>query len=94
MRTTVDEQGRICLPKKVRDRHGDRYRVVELPSYVALLPIDDDPVAGLRDAVGDAFADLDPNEIQQETIRSAKAVLESDINEYERQRSEYQNDRD
>lgn len=94
MRTTVDEQGRIRLPEKVRDRHGDRYQVVELPSYVALLPIDDDPVAGLQDAVGDAFADLDPNEIQQETISSAKAMLESGVNEYEGQRSEYQDNRD
>ena len=93
MRTTVDEQGRICLPQKVRDRHGDRYQVVELPSYVALLPIDDDPVAGVQDAVGDAFADLDPNEIQQETISRAKTMLESEINECEGQRSEYQDDK-
>jgi len=93
MRTTVDEQGRIRLPEKVRDRHGDRYQVVEFPSHVALLPIDDDPVAGVREAVGDAFADLDPNEIQQEAISSAKAELESEINECEHLASEYQDDR-
>nr|WP_267900523.1 hypothetical protein [Halocatena pleomorpha] len=32
-----------------------RYRIVELPSHVALFPVDDDPLEGIRAAVGDAF---------------------------------------
>ena len=51
----TDERGRIYLPKDVRERYGDQYRIVELPSHFALFPVDDDPLEGLRDAVGDAF---------------------------------------
>lgn len=57
MSKSTDERGRLYLPKEVRERFGDRYRIVELPSHVALFPVDDDPLAGLRDAVGDAFDD-------------------------------------
>ena len=51
MSKSTDERGRLYLPKEVRERFGDRYRIVELPSHVALFPVDDDPLAGLRDAV-------------------------------------------
>jgi bifunctional DNA-binding transcriptional regulator/antitoxin component of YhaV-PrlF toxin-antitoxin module len=59
MSKSTDERGRIYLPKNVRERFGDRYRIVELPSHVALFPVDEDPLEGLRDAVGDVFEDGD-----------------------------------
>lgn len=55
MSKSTDERGRIYLPKDVRERFGEQYRIVELSNHVALLPVDEDPVAGLRSAVGDAF---------------------------------------
>ncbi|WP_129113383.1 AbrB/MazE/SpoVT family DNA-binding domain-containing protein [Halegenticoccus tardaugens] len=55
MSKSTDERGRIYLPKDVRKRFGDQYRIVELPSHVALFPVDEDPLEGLRAAVGDAF---------------------------------------
>ncbi|APW98858.1 hypothetical protein CHINAEXTREME_14175 [Halobiforma lacisalsi AJ5] len=55
MSKSTDERGRIYLPKDVRERFGDQYRIVELPSHVALFPVDEDPLEGLRAAVGDAF---------------------------------------
>lgn len=55
MATSTDKRGRIYLPKDVRDRFGDEYRIVELPSHVALFPVDDDPLEGLKEAVGSAF---------------------------------------
>lgn len=63
MSKSTDERGRLYLPKGVRDRFGDRFRIVELPTHVALFPVDDDPVEGLQDAVGDAFADADPDDL-------------------------------
>lgn len=61
MSKSTDERGRIYLPKGVRERFGDEYRIVEFPSHVALFPVDDDPLEGLQAAVGGAFdgADID-----------------------------------
>ena len=47
---TTDERGRITIPKDLRDRFGDQYRVVELDDGIKLVPLEDDPVAALREA--------------------------------------------
>ncbi|WP_135854025.1 AbrB/MazE/SpoVT family DNA-binding domain-containing protein [Halorussus salinus] len=67
MSKSTDERGRIYLPKEVRKRFGERYRIVELPSHVALFPVDEDPLEGLRDAVGDAFEGADAADLKRET---------------------------
>ena len=64
MSKSTDERGRLYLPKDIRERFGDQYRIVELPSHVALFPVDEDPVAGLRAAVGDAFGETESDELQ------------------------------
>lgn len=64
MSKSTDERGRIYLPKDVRDRFGDQYRIVELPSHVALFPVDEDPLEGLRAAVGDAFEERITDELK------------------------------
>jgi hypothetical protein len=89
MQTTADDQGRIRLPEAVRDRHGDHYRIVELPTHVVLLPIDDDPVEGIQDAVGDAFADFDHDDIEDESIAIAKTEIEAEIDDCKRLMSEH-----
>lgn len=66
MSKSTDERGRIYLPKDIRKRFGDRYRIVELPSHVALFPVDEDPLEGLRAAVGDAFAETTADELKAE----------------------------
>jgi bifunctional DNA-binding transcriptional regulator/antitoxin component of YhaV-PrlF toxin-antitoxin module len=88
MGTTADERGRIYLPKDVRDRYGDRYRIVELPTHVVLLPIDDDPIEGVHEAVGDAFDDIDHDDLSETTIAGAKAELDAEIEDRDRRASE------
>ncbi|MBZ6495102.1 AbrB/MazE/SpoVT family DNA-binding domain-containing protein [Natrinema longum] len=66
MSKSTDERGRIYLPKDVRERFGNQYRIVELPSHVALFPVDEDPLDGLRAAVGDAFEGADGDELKTE----------------------------
>lgn len=66
MSKSTDERGRLYLPKEVRERFGDQYRIVELPSHVALFPVDDDPLEGIRAAVGDAFAGDDVEELKSD----------------------------
>lgn len=80
MSKSTDERGRIYLPKDVRDRFGERYRIVELPSHVALFPVDEDPVAGLRDAVGDA--------VEGETVDDLKAAAREAIADGVREEAE------
>lgn len=66
MSKSTDERGRIYLPKNIRERFGDQYRIVELPSHVALFPVDEDPLDGLRAAVGDAFAETEADELKSQ----------------------------
>lgn len=46
---TLDDRGRITLPKELRERHGDRYHIVELRDGIKLIPVDEDPLAALRE---------------------------------------------
>jgi bifunctional DNA-binding transcriptional regulator/antitoxin component of YhaV-PrlF toxin-antitoxin module len=45
---TLDGRGRLTLPKEIRERYGDRYRIVQLHDSVKLVPIEDDPLDALR----------------------------------------------
>ncbi|SFR73711.1 hypothetical protein SAMN04487947_4016 [Halogeometricum rufum] len=78
MSKSTDERGRIYLPKDVRSRFGERYRIVELPSHVALFPVDDDPLEGLREAVGDAFEGTDSEDLKAEARESIAREVEDE----------------
>jgi len=77
MSKSTDERGRIYLPKDIRERFGDQYRIVELPSHVALFPVDEEPLDGLRAAVGDAFAETGADELKQR----AREGISREVNE-------------
>ena len=78
MSKSTDERGRLYLPKDVRDRFGEKYRIVELPSHVALFPVDDDPLKGLREAVGDAFEGTDSDELKERARRAISEGIEAE----------------
>ena len=46
--TTLDSRGRLTLPKELRERYGDRYRIVQLHDGIKLIPGADDPLDALR----------------------------------------------
>lgn len=50
---TLDDRGRLTLPKEFRERYGDRYRVVETRDGIRLIPIADDPLEALREEFSD-----------------------------------------
>ena len=79
MSKSTDERGRLYLPKDVRERFGEKYRIVELPSHVALFPVDDDPLKGLREAVGDAFEETDSDELKEESRRAISEEINTEI---------------
>lgn len=88
MGSSTDERGRLYLPKHVRDRYGEEYRIVELPSHVVLLPIDDDPIEGLHEAVGDAFADWTREEMKEESLANAESEVAANLDERDRDHGE------
>lgn len=45
--------GRIYLPKELREKYGERFRLVERGDELVLLPIAEDPLAALRDEFAD-----------------------------------------
>jgi bifunctional DNA-binding transcriptional regulator/antitoxin component of YhaV-PrlF toxin-antitoxin module len=61
----VDDRGRVTIPKDIRERYGEQYRLVELDSGIKLVPIPDDPLAELREAASDELleAALDDLEV-------------------------------
>jgi bifunctional DNA-binding transcriptional regulator/antitoxin component of YhaV-PrlF toxin-antitoxin module len=52
---SLDDRGRLTLPKEVRERYGDRYHLVQLHDGIKLVPVAEDPLAALRDE----FEDID-----------------------------------
>lgn len=81
MSTSTDERGRLYIPKEVRERFGDRYRIVELPSHVALFPVDEDPLEGIRAAVGDALDDSSVEELQERAREAVAAEAAAEASE-------------
>jgi len=78
MSKSTDERGRIYLPKDVRERFGDKYRIVELPSHVALFPVDDDPLEGIRAAVGDAFERQDTDQLKTDARKQISREVQKE----------------
>ena len=77
MSKSTDERGRIYLPKEIRERFGERYRIVELPGHVALFPVDEDPLEGLREAIGGAFEERTADELK----RGVREAISREIEE-------------
>ena len=50
---TLDDRGRLTLPKELRDRYGDHYWVVKLHDGIKLIPVAEDPLHALQDEFGD-----------------------------------------
>lgn len=50
---TLDDCGRLMLPEKIRERHGDTYHIVERHDSITLIPVTEDPLETLRDEFKD-----------------------------------------
>lgn len=67
----TDERGRITIPKEMRERFGDRYRIVQLRSGIKLLPVPEDPVAALRETASEEFKGASMEEVHEAALREA-----------------------
>lgn len=81
MAVETDERGRLYLSKGLREKHGERFRVLDLPNRVVLIPIDDDPLEAAQEAVGDVFEGKSIEELRDEASETAKAEIESEVQE-------------
>jgi|JXWS01.1.fsa_nt_gb bifunctional DNA-binding transcriptional regulator/antitoxin component of YhaV-PrlF toxin-antitoxin module len=79
----ADDRGRIVIPSEIREKYGDRYRIVELDDRVEMIPLKKDPIEGLRDAVGDAFDKQTIAEIKQDARNAARDDAIAEVNDAE-----------
>ena len=68
----TDDRGRVTIPKEVRDRYGDRYRLVELDSGIELVPIPDDSLAQLRAAATDELREASLSDLEAAADEEAR----------------------
>lgn len=66
---TLDDRGRLTLPKEIGERYGDHYYIVELYDGIKLLPVAEDPLG----ALGDEFEDIErtAEELRKEAREAA-----------------------
>ena len=88
MTTETDDRGRLYLSKKIRERHGERFRVVDLPSRIVLVPLDEDPLQAVRDAIGDTFEGKSVAELKEEARAAARDEVDAEIEDRERRRTD------
>jgi bifunctional DNA-binding transcriptional regulator/antitoxin component of YhaV-PrlF toxin-antitoxin module len=72
MSAETDEQGRLYIPKAVREKYGERYHIVTYEDRIELIPVADDPLAAVREAAGD-LRDASVGEIREDVEAEAKA---------------------
>lgn len=75
---SVDSRGRIYIPKEMRENQGDRYKIVELDSGIKLIPLSEDPIEGLRDAL-DGAEDIDLENLSEDVDEAARKELEEEF---------------
>ncbi|QWC18232.1 AbrB/MazE/SpoVT family DNA-binding domain-containing protein [Halorubrum sp. 2020YC2] len=66
---TLDDRGRMTLPKELRERYGDRYRIVEVHDGIKLIPVAEDPLDALRDEF--AGVEKTADELREEAREAA-----------------------
>jgi len=72
MSTETDGQGRLYIPKAIREEYGDRYQIVTYEDRIELLPVSDDPLAAVREAAGE-LAETPIAEIERDIDAQAEA---------------------
>lgn len=66
---TLDDRGRLTIPKELREQFGDSYHVVALHDGIKLVPKRDDPLASLREQFDDT--DKSAEELHDEAREAA-----------------------
>lgn len=68
----TDDRGRVTIPKEMRERFGERYRLVGLRADIELLAVPDDSLAALRDAASGEFEEASTDELRDAAREQAR----------------------
>ncbi|MFB6093239.1 MAG: AbrB/MazE/SpoVT family DNA-binding domain-containing protein [Haloquadratum sp.] len=77
MSAETDKQGRLYIPKEVREKYGERYHIVTYEDRIELIPVADDPLAAVRAAAGE-LQDASVEEIREDIEDEATADARSE----------------
>lgn len=69
--TETDKQGRLYIPKEVREQYGERYHIVTYEDRIELIPVADDTLEVVRAAAGE-LRDASVEEIREEIEAEAR----------------------
>jgi bifunctional DNA-binding transcriptional regulator/antitoxin component of YhaV-PrlF toxin-antitoxin module len=75
MSAETDDQGRLYIPKELREKYGQRYHIVTYEDRIELIPVADDPLAAVREAAGELH-DASVEEIEADIEAAAKEEAE------------------
>lgn len=67
----TDKRGRVTIPKEVRNRYGEKFRLVELDSGIKLVPIPDDPLEELRAAASNELREASLDDLEEAVTRKS-----------------------
>ena len=76
---TTDERGRITIPKDLRERFGERYRLIELRDGIKLLPRPENPVETLRNAASDELKEASMEELREAGFDEARKQADEHV---------------
>jgi len=79
MSVETDSHGRLYLSSELRKKYGERFHVVEYQDRLELIPIDEDPLAAVRDEIGDSLEDKSVAELREDALENAKREAEADL---------------
>lgn len=71
----TDGQGRLYIPKEVREKYGQKYHIVTYEDKLELIPVADDPLAAVREAAGE-LRDASVEEIREDIEAEARDEAE------------------
>ncbi|WP_255171775.1 AbrB/MazE/SpoVT family DNA-binding domain-containing protein [Natrononativus amylolyticus] len=71
MSTETDRQGRLYIPKDVREKYGEKYHIVTYEDRIELIPVADDPLAAVREAAGE-LRDASIEDVRDDVEAEAK----------------------
>jgi len=66
---TRADDGRVYIPKDLRDKFGDRFHIVDRGDKIVLVPVSDDPLETLREEV--ESVDKSVEELKEDALETA-----------------------